>query len=123
SHPWRGTNFCLQDNYFRRYLSLEKKLYFQCLPSSSLLPTHWRRLSIPKNRGTAPKGLKSWIHHFGGDTNFFKKFNPAQRKTLGLVKDFNPAQPNSSTLVPTLFLYVFSEPDYQTIIAVNVTRE
>ncbi|CAN1800108.1 hypothetical protein LINPERHAP1_LOCUS22400, partial [Linum perenne] len=48
SHPWRGTNFCLQDNYFRRYLSLEKKLYFQCLPSSSLLPTHWRRLSIPK---------------------------------------------------------------------------
>ncbi|CAN1149147.1 hypothetical protein LINPERHAP2_LOCUS16862, partial [Linum perenne] len=74
-------------------------------------------------RGTAPKGLKSWIHHFGGDTSFFKKFNPAQRKTLGLVKDFNPAQPNSSTLVPTLFLYVFSEPDYQTIIVVNVTRE
>ncbi|CAN1149148.1 hypothetical protein LINPERHAP2_LOCUS16862, partial [Linum perenne] len=73
-----------------------KSILIQPLSYSRLRSTYWWSL-ISKNRGTAPKGLKSWIHHFGGDTSFFKKFNPAQRKTLGLVKDFNPAQPNSIT--------------------------
>ncbi|CAN1131503.1 hypothetical protein LINPERHAP2_LOCUS6443 [Linum perenne] len=39
------------------------------------------------------------INRFDGDTSFFKKFNPAERKTLGFVKEFNPAQPNSGGVV------------------------